>query len=176
MLPTGITATMSQELTLFPGINKVIVGQMLQSPLVFIQNVFNGYRYFGSSLNISIHHTKTYAATYRSLVEVSDVTTRLCQSLNDQDQSEKSPSSFGSRPHTAKSAHTLPKVILSSEQITFSRERERMINLSEQTKFSRESMSVSALAVVEFPLAAAKIECPEEIHACENRIDVSSHV
>jgi len=63
MLPTGITATMSRELTLFPGINKVIVGQMLQSPLVFIQNVFNGYRYFGSSLNISLHHTKTYVAT-----------------------------------------------------------------------------------------------------------------
>ena len=72
--------------------------------------------------------------------------------LSKQDQSEKSPSSFGSRPHTAKTAHTLPKVILSSEQI----------------KFSRESMSVSALAVVEFPLAAAKIECAEEIHACEN--------
>ena len=94
--------------------------------------------------------------------------------LSKQDQSEKSPSSFGSRPHTAKTAHTLPKVILSSEQIKFS--RERMINSSEQTKFSRESMSVSALAVVEFPLAAAKIECAEEIHACENlkftRIDV----
>src|SRR4029434_1890357 len=108
-----------------------------------------------------------------------DVTTRLCQTLNDQDQSEKSSSSFGSRPHTAKThAHTLPKVILSSEQIKFS--RERMINLSEQTKFSQEHMSVSALAVVEFPPAAAKIECAEEIHACENlkftRIDVSSHV
>src|SRR4029434_851920 len=84
--------------------------------------------------------------------------------LSKQDQSEKSLFSFGSRPHTAKTAHTLPKVILSSEQI----------------KFSRERMSVSALAVVEFPLAAAKIECAEEIHACENlkfaRIDVSSHV
>ena len=61
-------------------------------------------------------------------------------------------------------AHTVPKVIHSSEQI----------------KFSRERMSVSTLAVVEFPLAAAKIECAEEIHACENlnftRIDVSSHV
>src|SRR4029434_6123671 len=105
-----------------------------------------------------------------------DVTTRLCQTLNDQDQSEKSSSSFGSRPHTAKThAHTLPKVILSSEQIKFS--RERMINLSEQTKFSQDNMSLS---VVEFPLAAAKIECAGEIHACENlkftRIDVSSHV
>ena len=98
--------------------------------------------------------------------------------LSKQDQSEKSPPSFGSRPHTAKTAHTLPKVILSSKQIQFS--REPMINSSEQTKFSRESMSVSGLAVVEFPLAAAKIECAEEIHACENlkftRIDVSSHV
>ena len=43
-----------------------------------------------------------------------------------------------------------------------------MMNSSEQTKFSRESMSVSGLAVVEFPLAAAKIECAEESHACEN--------
>ena len=41
-------------------------------------------------------------------------------------------------------------------------------------------MSFSALAVVEFPLAAAKIECADEIHVCENlkstRIDVSSRV
>src|SRR4029434_10548925 len=56
--------------------------------------------------------------------------------LSKQEQSEKSPFSFGSRPHTAKTAHTLPKVILSSEQIKFS--RERMINSNEQTKFSRE--------------------------------------
>ena len=98
--------------------------------------------------------------------------------LSKQDQSEKSPFSFGSRPHTAKTTHTLPKVILSSEQIKFS--RERMINSSEQTKFSRESMSVSALAVVEFPLAVAKIECADEIHARENlkvaRIHASSRV
>ena len=43
-----------------------------------------------------------------------------------------------------------------------------MINLSEQIQFSRERMSVSALAVVEFSLAAAKIECADEIHAREN--------
>ena len=41
-------------------------------------------------------------------------------------------------------------------------------------------MTVSALAVVEFPLAAAKIECADEIHARENlkvaRIHASSRV
>ena len=55
-----------------------------------------------------------------------------------------------------------------------------MIHSSEQTQFSREPMSVSALAVVEFSLAAAKIECADEIHARENlkvaRIDASSRV
>src|SRR4029434_1374083 len=98
--------------------------------------------------------------------------------LSNQDQSEKSPSSFGSRPHTAKTSHTLPKVILSREQITFS--RERMIHSREHTKFPRESMTVSALAVVEFPHAAAKIECADEIHARDNlkvaRIDAASRV
>ena len=79
--------------------------------------------------------------------------------LSNQDQSEKSLSCFGSRPHGVKSHN-------SSEQIKCS--RERMINSSEQIQFSRESMSVSALAVVEFPLAAAKIECADEIHAREN--------
>ena len=55
-----------------------------------------------------------------------------------------------------------------------------MIHSSEQIQFSRERMTVSALAVVEFPLAAAKIECADEIHARENlkvaRIDASSRV
>ena len=55
-----------------------------------------------------------------------------------------------------------------------------MINSSEQIQFSLECMSVSALAVVEFPLAPAKIECAEEIYACENlkvaRIHASSRV
>ena len=43
-----------------------------------------------------------------------------------------------------------------------------MIHSSEQIQFSRERMTVSALAVVEFSLAVAKIECADEIHAREN--------